>query len=197
MPRDPRVDDYIARKPDFARPVLTHLRDLVHARCPGIEEAIKWSMPAFLYKGRPLANMAAFKAHASFGFWNRQEMPTGQEGEAMGQFGRITTLSDLPPDDVIGGMIAQAAAAIDADAVPKPPARAPKPEAEVPPALAAALAGDDRASVTWNAFPPSCRREYCEWVGAAKRDATQAKRIARTIAQLRDGKRHNWQYAAC
>src|SRR6187551_1964229 len=98
MPKDPRVDAYIAGKGDFAQPILSHLRDLIHARVPTVEESIKWSMPFFSYGGRPLANMAAFKAHASFGFWNRQELPTGKEGEAMGQLGRLTDLALMPPD---------------------------------------------------------------------------------------------------
>lgn len=197
MTRDLRVDAYIAGKADFARPILDHLRDLVHAGAPGVEEAIKWSMPAFVYKGRPLAHMAAFTAHATFGCWNRAENATGREGEAMGQLGRITSLADLPSDAAIGAMIAAAVAAIDDGTMPKRAARPAKPEADVPPALAAALAGDAAAAATWQGFPPGCRREYCEWVGAAKRDETRAKRVAQTITQLREGKRHNWRYANC
>ncbi|MBN8808172.1 MAG: YdeI/OmpD-associated family protein [Sphingomonas sp.] len=196
MPRDARVDAYIAGKAAFARPILIHLRDLVHATVPAIEEAIKWSMPAFLYRGRPVANMAAFKQHAGFGFWNRQAMPTGQEGEGMGQFGRLTSLADLPADAVIAAMLREAVAAIDGGTVPKRAARAAKPEAAVPPALAEALAQDALATATWQGFPPGCRCEYCEWVGDAKRDDTRA-RVAQTIAQLREGKRHNWRYAGC
>jgi uncharacterized protein YdeI (YjbR/CyaY-like superfamily) len=195
MSRDPRIDAYIAGKAAFAQPILSHLRDLVHAHAPGVEETIKWSMPFFTLGGRPFANMAAFKAHASFGFWNRQDMATGQEGEAMGQFGRITSLADLPPHDEIGAQIERAAAAIGEGTTPKRPARAAKPEADVPAILADALAADEAARATWTAFPPSCRREYCEWVGSAKREETRAKRLAQTMAQLREGKRFNWQYA--
>jgi len=84
MTRDTRVDSYIARQADFARPILEHLREAVHAACGQVEEAIKWGMPAFLYRGRILANMAAFKAHASFGFWRSGgaigETDMGQDG---------------------------------------------------------------------------------------------------------------------
>ena len=194
MSSDPRVDAYIASKADFARPILTHLRDLIHARVPTVEEGIKWSMPFFNYGGRPLANMAAFKAHASFGFWNRQDMPTGKEGEAMGQLGRLTNLASMPPDAEIVAMIDAAVAMIDAGVKPKRVERAPKPEADVPAALAEALVRDDLASTNWHAFSPSCRREYCEWIGEAKREETRAKRIARTIEQTREGKKLNWKY---
>ncbi|MEO5494943.1 MAG: YdeI/OmpD-associated family protein [Sphingomonas sp.] len=197
MSKDPRVDAYIASKADFAKPILSHLRELIHARVPTVEEGIKWSMPFFSYGGRPLANMAAFKAHASFGFWNRQEMPTGKEGEAMGQLGRLTDLASMPPDAEIVAMIDDAVAVIDAGVKPARADRTPKPALEVPAALAEALANDEQASANWAAFPPGCRREYCEWVNGAKRDETRAKRVATTIAQTREGKRINWKYENC
>jgi uncharacterized protein YdeI (YjbR/CyaY-like superfamily) len=197
MPRDPRIDAYIASKNDFAKPILAHLRDLIHAHAPAVEETIKWSMPFFTYKGELLANMAAFKEHAAFGFWDRLGLATGKEGDAMGQYGRLTDIATLPPDTLLLERLDQALAKIDAGEKPKRPARAAKPEAEVPPMLAAALAADAQATATWNAFPPSCRREYCQWVADAKRDETRAKRVAQTIEQTRAGKKINWKYENC
>jgi len=198
MPKDPRVDAYIASKGAFAQPILTHLRDLLHTRCRAIEETIKWSMPFFTYKGELLANMAAFKAHAAFGFWDRFNLATGQEGDAMGQYGRITDVATLPDDAVLIAALDKALAMIDAGDRPKRGAnRTPKPEAVVPAALADELARDDDLAAKWNAFAPSCRREYCEWISDAKRDETRAKRIAQTIAQTREGKKMNWKYENC
>jgi uncharacterized protein YdeI (YjbR/CyaY-like superfamily) len=197
MSTDPRIDAYIEKQADFARPILAWLRDRVHVACPQVEETIKWGMPSFTWKGRPLAGMAAFKAHATFGLWYRHELATGQEGEAMGQYGRIQSPGDLPDAAVIEGQVRQAMALIESGAKPKRAKREPKGEAEVPLELAEALAGDDLAAQTFNGFPPSCRREYCEWVGEAKRPETKAKRIAETIAWLREGKRRNWKYENC
>lgn len=197
MSRDPRVDAYIEKKGEFARPILTHLRDLLHNRAPAIEETIKWSMPFFTYKGELLANMAAFKAHAAFGFWSRGELATGQEGEAMGQYGRITSRDTMPPDDILLAALDKALAMIDAGTKPQRAVKAPKAPAEVPEALAEALANDAEASARWDAFPPGCRREYCEWIADAKRDETRAKRVATTIAQTREGKKMNWKYENC
>lgn len=194
---DPRVDAYIERQADFARPVLTRLRARVHAVCPEVQEAIKWSMPFFTYRGRPLANMAAFKAHAAFGFWDRQALTTGREGDAMGQFGRLTSIDDLPDDAVLDAKIREAVAVIDSGERPRREARPPRPEAEVPAALAEALAGDDVATATFNAFPPGCRRDYCEWITEAKRPETRDKRVAETIALLREGKKRHWKYESC
>lgn len=197
MATDPRIDDYIARQADFARPILAWLRERVHAACPQVEESIKWSMPAFGYKGRPLAHMAAFKAHAAFGFWDRVAMATGLEHEGMGQYGRIQSLADLPDAAALEALVRRALAPIDAGTVPKRAARAAKPEAEVPEALASAMAEDEAALTTWNGFPPGCRREYCEWIGEAKRTETRDKRVAQTVAQLREGKKLNWKYETC
>lgn len=198
MSRDARIDAYIAKAQPFAQPILNHLRDRIHAACPVVEEAIKWGMPAFLYNGRPLANMAAFKAHATFGFWHRIELAAGQEGEAMGQYGRLTGLADLPPDAELDRQVRAAMAFTDSGVRPQRASKPRKPEAEVPPALAAALADDPAAYATFHdTFSPSHRREYCEWIAEAKRDETRDKRVAQTIAWLRDGKQRNWKYASC
>jgi uncharacterized protein YdeI (YjbR/CyaY-like superfamily) len=196
MSTDPRVDAYIEGRAEFARPILAWLRTRFHAALPEVEEAIKWSHPFFTLQGKPFANMAAFKAHVSFGFWNRQDNQTGKEGEAMGQFGRIESLADLPGEAEIEQMIREAAAKLAEDK-PARPRAAPKGEAEVPPDLAEALAADDAAAATFNGFPPSCRREYCEWVADAKRAETRAKRVADAVAWMREGKRRNWKYENC
>jgi uncharacterized protein YdeI (YjbR/CyaY-like superfamily) len=197
MSRDPRIDSYIAGRADFARPILSWMRARVHAACPDVEESIKWSMPAFSYKGKPLANMAAFKAHATFGFWDRQALATGKEGQAMGQYGRIASLDDLPAAEIFETQVRDAAARIDAGQKPARAAKAPKPEAEVPAELAEALAGDPKAAATFEEFPPGCRREYCEWVGEAKRAETRVKRAAEAVEWMREGKRRNWKYESC
>jgi uncharacterized protein YdeI (YjbR/CyaY-like superfamily) len=196
MTRDPRIDAYIARQADFARPILERLRAALHDACPQVEEAIKWSMPAFLLKGRPLANMAAFKAHASFGFWRGKELVGDQAVEgAMGQFGRLTSVDDLPPPEILRALI-EAAAVKTAQGAPRPKT-GPKPELPAPDDLRAAFDAEPKAAATFDAFPPSCRREYVEWVVEAKRPETRAKRIAQAVEWMAEGKRRNWKYENC
>jgi uncharacterized protein YdeI (YjbR/CyaY-like superfamily) len=197
MSRDPRVDAYIETKAAaFAQPLLTHFRDVIHARCPAIEETIRWGMPSFSYRNRPFAGMAAFKAHVSFGFWDLHAGADKGERDGMGHFGKVTAAT-MPSDAALIAKIDEALALADSPVPPKRAKRAPKPEAEVPAMLAEALAGDTAATANWNAFSPSCRREYCEWVADAKRDETRAKRVATTIAQAREGKKLNWKYENC
>lgn len=198
METDPRIDAYIARQADFARPILEHLRGLLHRSGLDLVETMKWSMPHFTYKGRLFAGIAAFKAHATFGLWRARDVlgDTGSERDAMGQFGRLTSLADLPPDDELLAILRRAAEV--ADAGPKPrPAKPAKPELATPDDLRAALAAEPKAVATFEAFPPSCRREYVEWVVEAKRPETRARRIAQAVEWMAEGKRRNWKYEGC
>ena len=195
---DPRIDAYIARQADFARPILEHLRRVVHGAAPEAEETIKWGMPHFTVGGRILAGMGAFKAHATFGFGMGKDVlgDLGGEGKAMGQFGRLTSVADLPDQAALAAVIRRAANA--AAAGPKPrPKKAPKPEATVPEDLAAALAARPAAQETFDAFPPSCRREYVDWIVEAKRPETRANRLAQAVDWMAEGKRRNWKYENC
>ncbi len=198
MAHDPRVDAYIAKAAVFAQPILTHLRTVVGSASPDISETIKWSMPFFDYRGKPLANMAAFKAHAAFGFWRREGAgPETEQADAMGQFGKLSSLADLPDDAVLTAMVHTAMELIDVDAKTRRPARLLKPDIEMPDDLRSALEAAPAAAAHFEAFPPSARREYLEWVVEAKAPATRAKRIATTVEQCSEGKRRNWKYENC
>ena len=196
--RDPRVDAYIEKSADFARPILTHLREVVHDSCPDVEETMKWSMPFFDYNG-VMCNMAAFKQHATFGFWKGSLIPglapnSNAGGDSMGNLGRLTSMKDLPSRKVLSGYV-KAAMRLNAEGtVVQKPKRKPKPEAAVPPELAAALKKNKRAAATWEKFPPGHRREYATWVAEAKREETKAKRVAQAVEWIAEGKARNWKY---
>ena len=194
--RDPRVDAYIARSAEFARPILSHLREIVHSACPEVEETLKWSAPHFMYRGM-LAGMSAFKAHCAFGFW-KGSLVTGGDGgveaQAMGQFGRITSLDDLPPRRVIIGYVKQAMK-LNEEGVKTPKRRkTPKPEPLMPAELAAALAKNAKARATFDAFSPSHQREYVEWIAEAKGEETRQRRLANALEWMAEGKARNWKY---
>jgi hypothetical protein len=202
--RDPRVDAYIKKSQPFARPILEHIRAVVHDGCPDVEESIKWGFPFFLHHGM-LISMAAFKAHASMGFWRaRGILPDAliENAEGMGSFGKLESVKDLPAKKVLIGYVKAAAARNEAFAsgeLEKPKARkkaAAKPLV-VPPLLQKALAKNAKARAGFQKLTPSQQREYADWIAEAKREETAAKRLATTIEWLAEGKSRNWKYQDC
>jgi hypothetical protein len=195
--RDPRVDAYIAKAEPFARPILEHLRALVHATCPDADETIKWGMPFFVSGGASLCHMAAFKRHAAFGFWRHVEvMGGGRPAEGMGSFGKLATLDDLPPKRTLAALLKRAAALNASGTKPVRAAakKAPAPLPEMPADFAEALDRVPAARAHWEAFSPGHRREYLTWIVDARRAETRAKRIARAVEWLAEGKSQNWKY---
>ena len=186
MSRDPRVDAYIAKAPDFARPILTWFRDVVHAAVPDVEETIKWSAPHFDHKGI-MIGMAAFKQHCGMNFWKGPLI--GIDG-----FGRVTSIEDLPPKKELIGIVRKLAQLNEEGVKVEKPRRAPKPEAKTPPDLAAALKKNKKAAAAWDGFPPSHRREYVQWITEAKADETRKRRLDQAIDWIASGKPRNWKY---
>lgn len=198
MTRDPRVDAYIAKSQPFARPILEKVRARVHAVLPEVEETMKWSMPTYTVGGKIVLITSAFKAHAALNFWRGQEIGDGSpKAGAMGQFGRLTSVEDLPPDTELDALIGEAAALAKTAPAPRKTKHEPKPAPEMHPDFASALAKADKAKSTFDNFPPSCRREYLEWISEAKREETRNKRIATAVEWLAEGKRRNWKYESC
>jgi uncharacterized protein YdeI (YjbR/CyaY-like superfamily) len=194
--RDPRIDAYIAKSQDFAKPILMHIREVVHAACPNVEEKIKWGVPHFDYNGEMMCAMSAFKEHAALGFWKASLIKgIGSAGDAAaGNFGRLTSVKDLPSKRALSGHIREAVRLNDEGIAVKKSTKAPKPEAKVPKELATALARNKKAKAAFENFPPGHRREYCEWIDEAKREETKGKRVAQAVEWIAEGKSRNWKY---
>jgi uncharacterized protein YdeI (YjbR/CyaY-like superfamily) len=192
--KDPRIDAYIAKSADFAKPILKYLRDAVHEGCPDVEETIKWGMPAFDYHGF-LGGMAAFKAHCAFNLW-KGALLGPKNRDAMGQFGRITSVSDLPKGSVLVGYVREAAR-LNTEGVkaPRQP-KAPKKPLATPPDLTSALKRNARARATFEGFSPSHKREYVEWITEARTEETRKKRLGTAIEWMAEGKPRMWKYMA-
>lgn len=198
MSRDLRIDAYIAKAAPFARPILEKIRERVHAVVPDVEETLKWSMPSFTVGGKILIGMAAFKAHAALNFWRGQELRGSEASrDAMGQFGKLTSLADLPPDRELDALIQQAAELAKTEPAPRKVKHEPKPPAELHPEFEAALNANPKAKQALDGFPPSARRDYLDWIAEAKQDSTRTKRIATAIEWLSEGKKRHWKYESC
>ena len=192
---DPRVDAYIANSADFAQPILAHLREVIHAACPEVQETMKWSMPHFDYLGM-MCSFASFKQHCTFGFWKAELLLAAEDDkgrEAMGQFGRITSIKDLPPKKTLTAYIRKAMR-LNEQGVKVARAKAAPRELVVPDYFIAALEAHPAADEVFHNFSPSAKREYCEWLAEAKTEATRDKRMAQAVEWIAEGKQRNWKY---
>ncbi len=197
---DKRVDAYIAKAAEFAQPILGQLRANVHEACPEVEETIKWGFPHFMYKGI-LCSMAAFKHHCAFGFWKGRVIVRGNPelGDAMGQFGRMTSLKDLPPRRAMIGYIKEAMRLNESGVKPasrlKP--RPQKKDLVIPAYFTTAVKKNRKAWTTFDAFPYSKQKDYVEWVTEAKTEETRERRLKTSVEWLAEGKARNWKYEKC
>lgn len=197
---DERIDAYIAKSADFAKPILMHIREVVHRASPLISETVKWGMPFFEYKG-PVCMMAAFKQHCGFGFWkaSRLKDPEGllqgsDEEAAAGSFGRIATIDDLPPDEALIGFVHQMIALNESGVKEIKKPSAPKPELLMPADFDQLLRENLTAMGHFEKFSPSGKREYLEWFAEAKSEATREKRVQQALAWIAEGKTRHWKY---
>jgi uncharacterized protein YdeI (YjbR/CyaY-like superfamily) len=194
------IDAYIAKSADFAKPILNHLRELVHKTCPDAEEKMKWSFPHFDYKGEMLCSMAAFKQHCSFGFWKASLMKDpvlvemAKSEVAMGHLGKITSLKDLPPDKKIIAWIKEAMKLNDEGRKVVKTKPVVKKELEVPDYFSKTVKENKKAWTTFEAFSPSAKKDYVEWVTEAKTEETRNKRLTQAIEWMAEGKKRNWKY---
>lgn len=192
MPRkDPRVDAYIAKSADFAKPILNRLRKLIHTVCPDVEETLKWSAPFFVHNGILMA-LPAFKRHCSVIFWKGRLFLSKEEKVKLR---RLTSITELPGDKILAGYIRKAVELNEAGV--KDPVRA-RPKMKMPVAVPddflAALQKNKSVLQKFGNFPPGHKREYARWIVEAKREETRARRIETAVKQIAGGKSLNWKY---
>ncbi len=192
--KDPRVDAYIERSADFAKPILRYLRSAAFSASPDVEETVKWGMPHYTYKGI-LFGMGAFKEHCAFGFWKSSLVVGSTAKDGMGNFGKIRSVADLPSKSVLSGYVRKAMK-LNAEGIKSPrrvKAASPRPVV-IPPELAAALRKNKAAATTFKSFSPSNQREYTEWISSAKGSDTRKLRLDTAIEWMAEGKTRNWKY---
>jgi len=195
----PKIDAYIEKSQDFAKPVLEYIRETVHEFCPDAEETMKWSFPHFMYKGKILCAMASFKQHCTFGFWLEKEMKTMHEitrnieKNSMFSLGKITGIEDLPPKIQLKKALTEAMELTDMGVTVKKAAPS-KTETEMPDYFQTALNENIKALKVFEKSSPSFRKEYISWIIEAKTEATRNKRMEQSLEWIAEGKSRNWKY---
>lgn len=198
---DPRIDTYINAARPFARPILEYLRETVHRVCPEATETMKWSFPHFMYSGEILCSLAAFKEHVAFGFWKAAAMQDAERllnpiGEtAMGHFGKIRSLEDLPPPVVLERYIREAMRLNENGTKVRPTKSGlPKSQPEPPEDFLESLRHEPDAESFFRKLRPAQQAEYVNWILEARTTATRNKRLTTAVTWLTEGKRRNWKY---
>ncbi|MEZ6018732.1 MAG: YdeI/OmpD-associated family protein [Planctomycetota bacterium] len=198
---DPRVDEYIKTRGTFAQPILTRIREaFTRGRAPGCSETIKWGAPFFEQEG-VLGGMSAFTKHVGFGFWRGKELedPAGifpKDIKASQMNIKVTDVKQLPTKKVLTDYVRRAVALNAAGKPAAKPRKAVK-VPDMPPELKRGLTQNKAADKFWKTLPPSCHKEYIEWITEAKRDATRQQRLETTLEWLAEGKRRYWKYSDC
>jgi uncharacterized protein YdeI (YjbR/CyaY-like superfamily) len=200
--KDPRIDSYIEKSADFAKPILKHFRALVHKTCPDIEETMKWSFPHFDYQGSMLCSIASFKHHCAINFWKAALMTDAEKligmaktEEAMGHLGKITSLKDLPKDAVLVKYIKEGMKLNEQGIkLSKRTKTTIQKELEIPDYFLKALSKHKKAIKTFDAFSYTNKKEYVVWITEAKTENTRQKRMATAIEWISEGKIKNWKY---
>lgn len=199
--KNPLIDQYIENAQEFAQPILKHIRNLVHEVCPQVEEKMKWSFPHFDYKGSMMCSMASFKQHVAFGFW-KSSLIIDEHGwlqtenrEAMGNLGKITSIKELPEEGVFKEYIAQACLLNEEGiSLPKPAKKKLSQKVTVPDYILKEISKNIQAIKTFEAFSPSHKREYINWIDEAKTEPTRLKRLATAVEWMSEGKVRDWKY---
>jgi uncharacterized protein YdeI (YjbR/CyaY-like superfamily) len=196
MPYTKQFDAYITKSPDWAQPILTRLREIVHEACPDVEEEMKWSSPTFVHHGI-MCGMVAFKEHVAFHFW-KGELVTGTALGANGmgaaaQFGRMTTVKDVPPKKQLVAHIKKAMK-LNEEGIKVDRPKKKRPTLTMPDYFMAAIKKNKKAFAAYEQFSPSHQREYVEWIIDAKTSATRDKRVAQAVEWMAEGKSRNWKY---
>jgi len=200
---NPQFDEYQKAAADFAKPIMAHLRELMHRACPEVVEEIKWGIPHFDYRGEMMCIFAAYKNHCAFTFWKESLMSDARlkanpDAKPTKRFmGKLTALSDLPSDGELIAFVHEAMALNDRGVKIAPrrddrPAKAA--EIVVPDAFAEQLSRHGQANAVFQSKSPSFRKEYVAWIADAKTDQTRQKRITESLEWIAQGKGLFWKY---
>jgi uncharacterized protein YdeI (YjbR/CyaY-like superfamily) len=192
--RDPRIDAYIEKSAEFAKPILTYLRMVIHETCPTVEETIKWSAPFYMYEGI-LCSTPAFKQHCALIMWKGRLLPKDDAKYVTTELRKISSLADLPPRRKLIGYI-KALMKLNEEGAKSAARSGPKftKPLVVPTELKRAIARNRKAKAAFAEFPPSHKREYADWIADAKRPETRERRIKAAVEMIAEGKSRNWKY---
>lgn len=198
---NPKVDEYIAKSEDFAKPILEHLRQVIHETCVGVKEEIKWGIPHYSYKGDYLCMLGSFKNHCSFSLYKAEFMKDKEiaesvkAGKKFGYMDKLKSVSELPTKKVLVSLVKDAMN-VNEQGIKKEKLKSGKPKIlETPDYLIDSLNNYEEAKAVWESKSDAYRKDYLIWIIDAKTETTRQKRIEQSLKWIAEGKGRFWQYA--
>ena len=168
---------------------LLQLREIM-LNC-GLDETIKWGTPVYTWNNKNIVGLGSFKTY--FGLWYFQgsflrdeanKLFNAQEGKTKGlRQWRFTLLDDIEPELVK----AYTMEAIDNAKAGKEVKVVRSTSLNIPDELDEVLKKDGEFRKAFEALTPGKRKEYCEHIGSAKREATRISRLEKAIQMILNG----------
>ncbi len=169
--------------------ILLALREM--AISCDLEEGIKWLQPIYMWNGKNVLSIGAFKDFITIWFHQGvflsdplQVLINVQEGKTVGlRHWRFTSLEDIN-EKMIVAYIEEAKRNSDDGLEIKPEKKGP---VEMPELLQVALNNDKELAQQYNNFSVSKQNEFKEYIRNAKRAATKESRLKKIKSLIIDG----------
>lgn len=198
---NPKVDEYILKKEKWQQEL--HILRSIFLDLP-LGETIKWGAPVYVFQGKNIVGLAAFKKY--FGLWffqgallkdKQKVFVNAQEGKtkAMMQW-RFYALEEIKTD-LIKDYVLEAIENVKQGKEIKPVRRNKKSKLIIPPELLNTLDENRELKEKFETFTESKKREFAEYIIDAKRSTTKASRLQKIIPMILRGEGLNDKYRNC
>ncbi len=164
-----------------------------------LEETVKWGMPAYLIEGKNIIGVCSFKKY--FGIWFHQGvflkdeagvLINAQEGKTIGlRQWRFTDKREIKKK-VLEAYVKEAIKN-SLDGLEIHPKRTKK-KLVVPDELKAELKTNKKFKAAYETLTHGRKREVCDYIGGAKREATRLNRVEKVVPLVLVGKTPNDKY---
>ncbi len=168
-----------------------------------LDETIKWGCPVYTIIGKNVLGVAAFKNYVGVWFYQgvflkdeARKLFNAQDGKtkALRQW-RFSSLSEIQESNETLKLYIEEA--IENQRLGKEIKPSKKKEVLLPAELKEALGNNSILKEQYESLSQSKQREYAEYVGSAKQEATRLRRLQKIIPMIEAGIGLNDKYRSC
>lgn len=166
-----------------------------------LEETIKWGAPVYMYKGKNLISIAAFKEHYAMWFFqgglleeNTALLSNAQEGKTQAMRQIRFEKGDILDLQIISSYIDETIK--QAKEGKKMKQINPAVKAGSSPALMVLLEKDEYLKQAFTQLTPGRQKEYINYIAEAKKEETKSARLEKIYPLILEGKGLNDRYSS-